>query len=205
MENEGNGPTVRVHMGTSEKRPSGELRIDPAWSFDDEALARRAEILRCQREHLSAGLGGTCIMLDCPFELDECPQVATDWLLAHRSDEHLMSELAADPTLGHDPRLITSLIKSERFWMRIARAVPVLRSMAFAHMRGFELIVHREEVFRLAFETGTPLAYEGLLRMLRITGLPVPGHLRPELREHLVSDGIALDEWEDLLEPDDPA
>ncbi len=195
----GQGPTVRVHMGMPAKRHSNEIRIGGEGPSGAEALAHRAEIRRCQRECLDEGLGGTCLVMDCPFDFGECADVATDWLVAHRDDEALVRGLAADPTLGRDPYEVTSLLTSDRHWMRIARSIPVLRSMAFARMRGYELVVHRDEVFRLALETDTPVAYEGLLRMLRVAGMEVPKELRRELRAHLVGCGIGLDAWEDLL------
>ena len=110
-----------------------------------------------------------------------------------------MRELAEHSSLGREPHMITSLLCSDRYWMRIARDIPALRSVAFARMRGYELVVHRDEVFRLAFETDTPVAYDGLLRMLRVTGLKVPKDLRANLKEHLICCGAELDPWEDLL------
>lgn len=193
------GPTIRVKVGASAAQHGCEIRIDPEELASDEALARRAEIRKCQREHLEQGLGGVCLVRDCPYFFGECAEVACDWLLAHRNDEELMRELAENSSLGREPHMITSLLCSDRYWMRIARDIPALRSVAFARMRGYELVVHRDEVFRLAFETDTPVAYDGLLRMLRVTGLKVPKDLRANLKEHLIRCGAELDPWEDLL------
>lgn len=172
----------------------------------DDAAMRRARIRRCQEEHLEAATTDTCNVLDCPFYAGECSEVATDLLLAQKGDQWLMRELADDPTLGRNPQKITSLIDLERDWFRIAQAIPEMRSMAFSHMRGFSLIVRREEVIHLAIEAGTSESYFGLLKMLRVTGLEVPVELQAELKEHLVRDGFSLDGWEDVLgmaEPDE--
>lgn len=195
----GSGPTIRVRMGTTPARRTNEIHVDSASLVDDAALAQRAQIRRCQEEHLEAATAGTCYVLDCPFVAGECSEVATYWLLAHRDDEDFLRELADDPTLGRDPQKVTSFVRYELDWMRVAEAIPALRSVAFSHLHGFSLVAQRAQVYRMVMETGTPEVYAGLLRMLRVTGLEVPEKLKGELREHLVRDGIPLDPWEDLL------
>ena len=197
----GSGPTVRVKIGTSSAQRASEIHVDDGALLDDAALARRARIRCCQEEHLETATADTCNVLDCPFFVGECSEVATYWLLAHRNDEDFLRELADDPTLGRDPQKVTSLVRFERDWMRVAEAIPALRSVAFSHLRGFSLVAQRAQVYRMVMETGTPEVYAGLLRMLRVTELEVPEKLRGELREHLIRDGIALDPWEDLLRP----
>lgn len=193
------GPTIRVRMGASPARHTNEIHIDGEALLDDATLARRAQVRRCQEDHLEAAAAGTCIALDCPFAAGECSEVTTYWLLAHRDDEDFVRELADDPTLGRDPQKVTSFVRYELDWMRVAEAIPALRSVAFSHLRGFSLVAQRAQVYRMVMETGTPEVYAGLLRMLYVTGLEVPRELRGGLREHLVRDGIPLGPWEDLL------
>ena len=205
-EDTGRGPTIRVIMGTSKASRGGEIHIDGDLLLDDAALAQRARIRRCQEEHLEAATADTCNVLDCSFDSAECSKAAVDWLIAHRFDERLMRELDDDPTRGRDPKKITSLICMDFDWLRVAEGIPELRSMAFSHLRGFSLVVRRDEMFRFAMEVGTAEAYFGLLRMLRVTGLEIPEELKDELVESLARDGMALEPWEDLLgiaEPDE--
>ena len=198
------GPTVRVIMGTPVSRRNSEIRIDTDLLQTKKDDTRRADIRRCQQEHLEAEEAETCLVLDCPFDTMECSKVATNWLLAHRGDEQLMHELADDPTFGRNPREITSLVTTDIDWFRIVRAIPELRDIAFSHLRGFALVTNREEVVRLAMETGTPVAFDSLLRMLRLTGLEIPAGLRKELKDQLITCGTDLSLWEGLLEDEEP-
>lgn len=142
---------------------------------------------------------------DFDFVSEERSKAAADWIVAQKGDEALMRGLAGDPTMGHDSELATYDVWREQDWMRMAREVPALRSLALSRLKGYAMVANKDEVMALAHEEGTPLAYAAVIRMLRITENDIPSDVMDALVSELQQRSPTPAEWACILclrEPD---